>query len=323
MSKSQEQLDRKPPFSKDSAIPSASASIYPATFRHENLLLDPQQNPHLYLSSSLLTPKLNIIYPCLWLAGLTRPARPLHRQRLMRRVIYLTESPNEHLVWHKDAIFVKPVPEWLLDYGTWELNLCGDEELHGNALGLLLSYVWLIASVTDYHIAIEAHILPSSVSWQEWQNMARDILHNIDSMMARVDRRYHYGELRLSRLNTLYRLNPSTFSFRNLVYGFMATPTWYTQFFERNFSWILAAFIYITVILSAMQVGLATSHLQENSLFQDVSYGVAVFSIVAVVSVVGVMLSVWMVLFWFHLCSTIRHRKRETVKRRKTLESKG
>jgi uncharacterized membrane protein len=148
----------------------------------------------------------------------------------------------------------------------------------------------------------------------------------METLTAHINPRYYYGELRLNRLNTLYRFNPTTFTLKSFVFGFMATPTWYTQFFERNFSWILAAFIYISVILSAMQVGLATSYLQDNAPFQSLSFGVALTSIAIVVAVILIMLAVWIVLFWFHLGSTMRYARRETMKRRKTLEqhvSKG
>lgn len=306
-----------PPFSRETSISSAIESSYPASFRHENLLLDPQHAHQLYLETDLKTPKLNALYPRLWLAGLTRPTRPLHRQKLIQRTIYLTESPDEHLVWHKDSVFIKPVPGYLLSYEFWEQHLCSNKELVASATGLLLSYVWLIASTIDYTIAISENILPSSVSWERWRNIVRDILHNLDTVTTQIDRRYHYGELRLSRLNTLYRIDYSTFSLRNLVYGFMSTPTWYTRFFERNFSWILAAFIYITVILSAMQVGLATSVLQNDVQFQNLSYGIAVTAIVIVAAAIVLMLGIWVVLFWFHLCSTIRYSTRETAKRRK------
>ncbi|KAH4348772.1 hypothetical protein HBH98_072170 [Parastagonospora nodorum] len=266
---------KKSPFAIQSTVSTKVEATYPATFWDGTALLDPQETPHIFLRHDLLTPKLDAIYERLWLAGLTRRARPLHRQKMLQRTIRITESADEHLVWHKYDIFIKPLPIYLLDYEYWEEHLCTEGELYASAAGLLLSYVWLIASITDYSIAVEERILPASVSWEAWQTLARDIVREYNTLIAQVDRRYHYGELRLSRLNTLCRFNRSIFSPRNIVYDYMSTPTWYTQFFERNFSWIFAAFIYVTVILSAMQVGLATSHLQNNATFQNISYGVA------------------------------------------------
>jgi uncharacterized membrane protein len=310
-----------PPFTSRSSISSSNDSSFPASFWHQQCILDPQKALPLFLENDLKTPKLNALYEYLWLAGLLQQARPLHRQKLLGRMIRLTESPDEHLVWHKGDIYIKAIPGYLLDYEFWRVHLCVDEPLFANATGLLLSYVWLIASANDYAIAVEERIFPSSVPWEAWRDLVRDMLRNIDTITARVDRRYHYGELRLSRLNSLYRFTISTFSAHNFMHGFISTPTWYTQFFEKNFSWILAAFIYTNVILSAMQVGLATSHLEGSAQFQNVSYGIAVTAIVLVLAAMVVMLLVWVVLFWFHLYSAMRHSKKETAKRLRSEKS--
>lgn len=310
-------------FRPESSIPAQENAAFPASFWHGDTLLDPRATPNLFLENDLRTKKLGAIHGRLWLTGLNRQARPLHRQKLLGRTIHLTELPDEHLVWHKNDIFIKPLPPYILDHSFWEAHLCADKDLYGSATGLLLSYVWLVASGPDFAIAIEERIFPPAITWEAWRNIVSDLLQNMATLTSQVDRRYHYGELRLSRLNTLYRFNISTFSLRNLVHGFMATPTWYTQFFEKNFSWILAAFIYITVILSAMQVGLATSHLQDNTQFQNLSYGIAVAAIVVVVFVILTIIFVWLVLFLFHICSTIRHSKKAVVKRRSTEGSDG
>jgi hypothetical protein len=42
----------------------------------------------------------------------------------------------------------------------------------------------------------------------------------------------------------------------------------YTVFFNYNFGWVLLPFIYMTIILTAMQVGLGTDKLQRNKRFQ-------------------------------------------------------
>jgi hypothetical protein len=229
----------------------------------------------------------------------------------MRRTIRLTESPDEHLVWHESSIFVKPLPEYLLDHGYWEQRLCPDEGLFKSACGLLLSYAWLVAYPSDFRIAKDTGILPQDITWHAWTGLVRDLLGRLDTdTLHQVDQRYHYGELRLSRLNTVYRINPSTFSLNNLVYGFMSSSTWYTAFFQRNFGWILGVFVYTTVVLSAMQVGLATDRLQEDAQFQRFSYGIALTAIALVLAAVVLMLCVWFVLFWFHLLSTIQYTKK-------------
>lgn len=68
------------------------------------------------LETELRTPNLDAIHQYSWLAGSSSPARPLHRQKLIGRSILITEDPNEHLVWDREQMFIKPIPGSLLDY---------------------------------------------------------------------------------------------------------------------------------------------------------------------------------------------------------------
>ena len=89
------------------------------------------------LALELKTPRLNKVHHHLWLAGRPTAARPLHRQKLLGRSILVTESPDEHLVWFEDCIFIKPLPGFLLDWDSWNNHLCPDRELYEAACGLL------------------------------------------------------------------------------------------------------------------------------------------------------------------------------------------
>jgi hypothetical protein len=90
--------------------------------------------------------------------------------------------------------------------------------------------------------------------------------------MDKIDPRFIYGELRLSRLNKIYFLSQ-----RPLLRGYMSHWHQYGTFFQDNFSWLASATVYIAIVLTAMQVGLATKSLADNDAFQ--SYGFTVFSI--------------------------------------------
>lgn len=273
--------------------------------------LDVGKDTHVYLETDLYTPRLDKIYSFLWLAGLPRPARPLHRQNLLRRTIYPTENPDEHLVWHDASIFIKPMPAYLLDYEFWEQEICNDATLYGSAYGLLVSYVWLLRHKSDLRIASGAGLLPTDIDWNDWVAFVTSLNIRLDSTaFCEANHRYRYGELRLTRLNTLYRLGLAGFSLQNVIYGFMSGSLRYTTFFERNFGWILAVFVYVTVILSAMQVALATDRFINSAHFQQFSYGLALLSIAFVLAAVAVMLFVWWSLFWFHLLSTIQYCKK-------------
>jgi uncharacterized membrane protein YcjF (UPF0283 family) len=96
-----------------------------------------------------------------------------------------------------------------------------------------------------------------------------------------VNPRYLYGELRLGRLNWIYRLCFETVSITNLLRGYEYGYHEYSTFVQRNFAWLLTIIVYVTLVLLAMQVGLATQQLQHDDRFNRASYGFTVLSILA------------------------------------------
>ncbi|KAF2735268.1 hypothetical protein EJ04DRAFT_534314 [Polyplosphaeria fusca] len=259
----------------------------------------------MWLATELKTPRLNDIHHHLWLAGPPTAARPLHRQRLMGRNILITEDPDEHLVWFEDQIFIKPIPDFLLDWESWKCHLCSDLELRKAACGLLLSYAWLVRYKSDLDIAKGAGLMSKGVQWADWVEFINFFLANIDcKSLSSVSQRYRYGELRLTRLDTIYRLAPPTYSLHNFIWGYQSRPTWYQAFFGRNFRWMLAGFASLAVLMAALQVGLATMALQGNAPFQRVSYGLTIACLVAVAASIAVVTFVWLGLFIYHLLAT-------------------
>lgn len=65
---------------------------------------------------------------------------------------------------------------------------------------------------------------------------------------------------------------------------------------ERNFAWALTAIVYITIVLTAMQVGLGTHQLKDDVGFNRASYGFTVFSILAPLIVLVVIIITLLVL---------------------------
>jgi uncharacterized membrane protein len=302
-------LGLTPPFSKEYAL-STALPIYPILVRTESRLIRPHEDEEHFLKATLQTPKLDRIYKHLWLAGLPKAARPLHRQKLLGRELVLTEHADEHLVWHQRRMIVKPLPEYLLNTQYWERTLCADQALHKSACGLLISYAWLVSYESDLKIAKDIGLLPAGIRWQEWTWFLGDLLRNINiDTLEQVDQRYHYGELRLNRLNAIYRVFPAVSSFTTLIRGggFMSSSTWQSSLFRRNFAWLLTVLVYLTVILSALQVGLATEMLQQDAAFAWASYGFCVASILIILLIMGTVLFVWFILFWFHVISTLRY----------------
>ena len=124
----------------------------------------------------------------------------------------------------------------------------------------------LISHESDFYIAKEKHLLPGEEDEVTWDaggllssNSTRSNIHQ------KVDRRFVYGELRLSRLNKIYYLSQ-----RSFLRGYMSHWHEYGTFFHDNFAWLVSATVYMAIVLTAMQVGLATNTLANNDAFQSV-----------------------------------------------------
>ncbi|KAK0743073.1 hypothetical protein B0T18DRAFT_414354 [Schizothecium vesticola] len=280
-----------PPFSPDQSIASLEGCLanLPAAVVGRGRVLRPARDLRLYLQSQLEPWRINRIDKYLWFARDRLPqARSLHRHVVRRRQIVLTESPSEHLISDYSVVFIKPLPEYLLSYDFWERHLCRDTALYADARGLLLSYTWLVAYKTDFDMAIEMRLLPAAVTWPAWISLVAgflDRLHHLDaSQQPRlIGKRYRFGELRMSRVNYIYKFIPSLWlSSDNPLRGFMPTSMWNGSFRDRNIARLLVVFVFFSLALSAMQVGLATSPLGEQSTFMGAAYGFAVASLFAV-----------------------------------------
>jgi len=270
------------------------------------------------LTAELSMSRLNDIHNYLWLAGRPTASRPLHWQALLGRTIIICEQHDLHLCWYGSKMFLKPLSSYLLSCKFWEDYICVEEELHKNGCGLLLSYVWLVKHESDLKIAKEMELVPKSMEWIRWVALVNDILQHIDAnTLEKVNKRYQYGELRLNRLNSIYRLNSicrlaPKLGYRDLVRGYHTRYTSYIDFLDNNFKFLLVVFAYVSIVLAAMQVGLGTDWLQLDTTFQVVSYGFAVFSIIVPVIVAGVVLLMLTVLIIYNLVVTLQFgRKRE------------
>ncbi|ETN44020.1 uncharacterized protein HMPREF1541_10885 [Cyphellophora europaea CBS 101466] len=229
-----------------------------------------------YVSQELHTPILEELYPRLWIVARKTSSNidPLHLQIIKGRQILLTENPQLHLLWKYNYVYIKPLPEWLLDQRVWRQYLSPlDAGYHGHlghadkgrnpgspsavhwphqrqaATGFLRSYAFLVQHQSDFGIAIDHKLLPSSLDWRTW---TRFIVHFKRKQDHEVSQRYQYGQLRLSRLHWAVRIfGPSTAPSRWFYY----LPHWSTTPYLTS---ILAplAFVFATlsVVLSAMQV---------------------------------------------------------------------
>ena len=227
-----------------------------------------------FMQKELGNPILEELYPRLWLVARRsyNNIDPLHLQRIKGRTISLIEDPQLHLLWQDDRVYIKPVPLWLLNYEVWLQYLCrapGQTIINETnqpteyssiaiekepatrkiALGFLRSYVYLIQHYSDFIIAHQCHLLPPTVDWLSW---SRFIACFRDIEQHEVSHRYHYGQLRLSRLHWAVRFfHPQ--SAPSWLFYFL--PHWSTTPYLHSILAPLAfVFATLTLVLSAMQV---------------------------------------------------------------------
>ncbi|KAM3470253.1 hypothetical protein MY5147_006520 [Beauveria neobassiana] len=280
-----EQQDVAGPGERDQLL-----TLLPALYRKESGdLAAVRQHVTACVEEELDLRRLASIHGWLWLAGLPLPPRALHHQLLLGREIFVTERMDMHLVWTAGKMFLKPIPRFLLDPAFWAQYLCCREcrcspdtssatqmdcrrfGLHRRALGFLFSYAALLSHESDFRIAQEKHLLPPEVTWYGWRMLVEQL--DTEHIYPRINPRFIHGELRLSRLNKIYAIA------RTPMRGYMARWDRYGAFFHDHFTWLASATVYIAIVLTAMQVGLATESLGHNHAFQSASYGFTVFSI--------------------------------------------
>lgn len=271
------------------------SNLFPASYRARmDELAAPDRDAYGCIEVELDIQMLSVIKQCLWLAGAPMPPRSLHHQLLVNREITITERADLHLVCSSGRIFIKPVPRFLLDPSCWTVHLacepgceclsiqnarapellhtCARQKLRKVALGFLYSYVALISHESDYHIAMEKHLLPAEVEWQNWRKLVQQL--DLDYISYHIDHRFRYGELQLSRLNKVCFLWKTPFKTYSAPWDDSGA------FLRDGLPWLGAAIVYMAVALTAMQVGLATEALGDKAAFQSISYGFCVFSII-------------------------------------------
>ncbi|KAI1390697.1 uncharacterized protein F4822DRAFT_394191 [Hypoxylon trugodes] len=239
-----------------------------------NTLLGDREGVANFLHRELSTKRLDDMYSMLFLVSKRDNVSPLHHQVVKGRRIIITERPDLHLVWYYDRIFIKPVPSYLFSYSFYKNFILGVEtehELHAAACGFLRTYASLIIHETDFNIAKQTGLLPASIDWETWCRYMKQIAHIKDTQ---VSRRYHYGELRLTRLNFYSKV----FFFH---WSYFEVHHQYVEYFARFMGPYLFIFGALTVILAAMQTALTAD---PNGRYQSAAYGFCTFSIALTVA---------------------------------------
>ncbi|KAJ6782712.1 hypothetical protein PWT90_07599 [Aphanocladium album] len=264
-------------------------------------MVSPRRDVSAYIEQEFSLGALEKITRHLGFAGYIYPSRPLHTQQGLGWKPVVTERMDLHLVLENSGkrIYMKPIPAMMLIPQFWTEYLscaqncacpatttvppfrigelprgcCSQRRMRMTALGFLYSYVALISHECDFHIARASYLLPLSVDWPRWQSLVYQL--DTEAIYPRIHPRFIYGELRLAQLDLLLMATG-----QRLIPGFAGRWSQYSSLVHDNIAYIATATVFTGLILTAMQVGLATNRLSRSEPFQAVSYGFTVFAMV-------------------------------------------
>ena len=128
----------KPPFPPGSSLISWDDLVLPAGFNEispvarelQPLRFDDKDEVHRFLCAFFDLSRFKTIRKMLWLIAVPGAPRSLYYQKFLRREIVIAEELDLHLVWAKSRIFVKPLPDFLLNHKFWETYICCEPELY-------------------------------------------------------------------------------------------------------------------------------------------------------------------------------------------------
>jgi uncharacterized membrane protein len=222
---------------------------------------------------------------------------------MLKREITISERIELHLFWFESIIFIKPLPAWMLDWDFCNAHICTDRDLYELVNGWLRSYTKLIQYPSDFVIAKKLGLLPKRIrTWDEWSDLSIALQMRIDNSI--VNKRYYYGELRLRRLNHIY-LFLRAFDTYHYIHQR------HKPFFSEKFGRLLLFLVYLTTILSVLQVVVSTQHTPEK--LGDFSYWFGLVSVAIIFFFVVVQLLLFVMNFLWHFVATVNNHHRKEV----------
>jgi len=309
----------KPPFpptssliaSEDLVIPAAFNDLSPLTRELQPLSHKHGDEVHRFLYAFFDLSRFNAIRKMLWLIAVHGAPRSLYYQKFLRREIVIAEEMDLHLVWAKSRIFIKPLPDFLLNYDFWEANISCEPQLHRAACGLLYSYCGLIRFSHDLQVAQECHLVNVNLDYRAWTEFARTILPNLNPNDSNtMDTRFQYGEIRLNRLDTIYRYSPYKFSVSSIFQGFPhALTESYVPYMDK-YNNAVSAFGVIVIILSAFNLSLSAYSESSNRDLQQAAYGFALFAMILCAALIGLFIVLPLISSLATIYGSIATRKR-------------
>ncbi|KAK3955659.1 hypothetical protein QBC32DRAFT_22167 [Pseudoneurospora amorphoporcata] len=268
-----------------------------------------------YLKENHLTTKLDGMFKWMKYVFVQTPSflhiMSLHHQYAHDREVKIDEHPCLHLVWYYERIYVKPVPAYFYCAAFWRYIANVHVDVYRACLGFMRSYYFLIQYEVDFALACEKKLIPKNSNgqfptYEEWCDFIEPFAKVRD---VQVPKRYHYGELRLSRLNMA-----AAFFKRKLAF-FHIYPQW-GSFLTHSLGPLLTIFAICSVVLNSMQVSLQAldlnlpeDHSWPKWKAASVWFPIVVTILIAVVIVLAV--SGVCIMAVVDLCSGIRTRRKK------------
>ncbi|RDW63419.1 hypothetical protein BP6252_10964 [Coleophoma cylindrospora] len=241
---------------------------------------------------------LNDIHGWLWIAGNFDNISPLHHQKLLQRQIFATTKSRLHLIWFGRIIFIKPLPDCLINANYFTSTISTNRQAYALASGFLRSYCYLIASSLDLALAKDLYLISKDVTWDKWHalralvlaRLPKEVIHSLIND-EQMDKRWRYGELRLERLNIIYRCTG-----RGLTYFTIHRE--YSTYFNQYFNIFITVFGFLAIILTAMQIIVAIQ--DKPATLNTISYRFSIASLLVVAICLGYVFLVFLSMFFYN-----------------------
>lgn len=140
----------------------------------------------------------------------------------------------------------------------------------------------------------------------QWKAYIQDARRTIDARpLDQINRRQFLRRAPALETHWIYRFYRRSQD-RSLIHGYLNNYRTYSSFFVRHFAWIFVVFVYVTTILTAMQVGLAT---ERPKISKCVAYRFAVFSVAVPLIITGIAAATFVFSFLYNLIVTLSSRR--------------
>lgn len=185
---------------------------------------------------------------------------PLHHQKARSREVMLNEEPGLHLVWYYERIFIKPIPAYFYSQAFWDYLREAEPDVYKASVGFMRTYGFLIQYQIDFDEGLRLHLIPMKPdghppTYAEFCDFIEPFTQVTDK---NVSRRFHYGELRLTRINR------TALFFRGRLAYFHIHLQW-GSFLEHILAPIITIFAVFSVVLNSMQVSLAALDMETEN----------------------------------------------------------